>query len=420
MKFLVHTKTALLALKSQRMRTFLTTLGIIIGVMTVITMTSIVQGMNRYVYKVLGTIGSNVIYAQKYQWRVMGGHMSRKEYREIAKRKDFTEEDVKAISKLPSIERVTFAQSTWGRGRKIAYRSEEIEINQIEGATPDYMIISNYEIERGRTFIETDLSFRRQVCIVGTYIVENLFKKGEDPIGKDVYIGSYKFEIIGVLTERGNFMGNNLDNTLIIPLATLSKFVGSARGWYSAYESPFIVAQTREAFPIEEAQEQMEELLRQRRGNRFNEENDFALNTQQMIVDIYKKITSGIYTSMIGIASLALIVGGIGIMNIMLVSVIERTREIGLRMAIGAKRRDIMVQFLIEAVVLTGAGGAMGVLLGFGLSKLIAAFTPLPASTPFWSVALGIGFSVIIGLFFGIYPASKAAKLDPIRALQYE
>jgi len=153
MKFLVHTKTALLALKSQRMRTFLTTLGIIIGVMTVITMTSIVQGMNRYVYKILGTIGSNVIYAQKYQWRVMGGHMSRKEYREIAKRKDFTEEDVKAISKLPSIERVTFAQSTWGRGRKVTYRTEEIEINQIEGATPGYMVISKYEIERVRTFI---------------------------------------------------------------------------------------------------------------------------------------------------------------------------------------------------------------------------------------------------------------------------
>lgn len=418
MRILRHTRTALFALKTQRMRTFLTTLGIVIGVMTVITMTSIVQGMNRYVYRILGSIGSNVIYIQKYQWRVMGGRMSSKEYREIAKRKDFTEGDVEAISNLPSIERVTFAQSTWGRGRKISYRGEELEISNIEGATPDYIIISNYEIGQGRSFIESDLTFRRQVCVLGRYLVENLFKKGENPIGKEVYIGQHKFEIIGVLTERGSFMGNNLDEIIIVPLTTLSKYLRFR--WRSVWESPYIVAQIKEGYSIEESQEQLEELLRQRRGDRFNDENDFALNTQQMIVDIYKKITSGIYISMIGIASLALIVGGIGIMNIMLVSVVERTREIGLRMAIGARRRDILVQFLIEAVVLTMVGGAIGVLLGAGLAKLVSSMTPLPASTPIWSVVLGIGFSVVVGLFFGIYPASKAAKLDPIRALQYE
>lgn len=417
----MHIRTALLALKLQRMRTFLTTLGIIIGVMTVITMMSIVQGINRYVYKVLGTIGSNVIYVQKFQWRVgTGGRMSRKEYLEIAKRKDFTTEDVKAMSKLSAIERVTLTQSVWGGGRKITYRGEEMELGEVEGATPEYMVISNYEIERGRTFIETDLTFRRRVCIVGTYIIENLFKKGEDPLGKDIYIGMHKFTIVGLLTERGTFMGNNLDNKVIIPFTTLSKFIRMAYGRYSAFQAPFIVAQTREGYSIEKAQEQIEELLRQRRGCKFNEENNFALNTQQMIVDIYKKITSGIYMAMIGIASLALVVGGIGIMNIMLVSVVERTREIGLRMAIGAKRKDILVQFLIEAVALTGVGGVVGVLLGFGFARLIAALTPLPASTPVWSVALGIGFSVIVGLFFGIFPASKASKLDPIEALRYE
>ncbi len=421
MRILMHIRTALLALKLQRMRTFLTTLGIIIGVLTVITMMSIVQGINKYVYKVLGTIGSNVIYVQKFQWRVgPGERMSRREYLEIARRKDFIAEDVKAISKLPAVERVTLAQSIWGRGRKITFRGEEMDLGEVEGATPEYIEISNYEIERGRTFIETDLAFRRQVCIIGNYVVENLFKKGEDPLGKDIYIGTHKFTVVGLLSERGTFMGNNLDNKVVVPLTTLGKFIRMARGRHSPFQAPFIVAQKREDYSIEETKEQMEELLRQRRGCKFNEENDFALNTQQMIIDIYKKITSGIYMAMIGIASLALVVGGIGIMNIMLVSVVERTREIGLRMAIGAKRRDILVQFLIEAIALTGVGGVVGVLLGFGLSKLIAALTPLPASTPLWSVALGIGFSMIVGLFFGIYPASKASKLDPIEALRYE
>ncbi len=239
-------------------------------------------------------------------------------------------------------------------------------------------------------------------------------------MGKDIYIGTHKFTIVGLLTERGTFMGNNLDNKILISLTSLSKFIRAGKGRHSLFESPFIAAQTMEGYCIVKAQRQIEELLRQRRGRKFTEENDFALNTQQMILDIYNQITSGIYAAMMGIASLALLVGGIGIMNIMLVSVVERTREIGLRMAIGARRRDILVQFIIEAVVLTGAGGIVGVLLGFGFARLISILTPLPASTPLWSVALGIGFSVIVGLFFGIFPASKASKLDPIEALRYE
>lgn len=422
MTLLMHIKSALLALKTQRMRTFLTTLGVIIGVMTVITMMSIVEGMNRYVYKVLGTIGSNIIYVQKYMWRVIpGAGTSTKEWREIAKRKDLTEEDAIAIEQLPCIARTAIAQSTWGRGMKLMYRDAEVEPNEIEGGSPEYVEIANYEIERGRSFVETDLSFRRQVCLLGTYIVENLFKKGEDPLDKEIYIGPHRFTVIGILKERGTFLGNNLDNTVIIPITTLRKlFVRRLPGVYSLFQSPYILAQVAPGYNIEEAQESIEELLRIRRGCKFNKDNDFALNTQAMIVSVYKKITSGIFLAMIGIASLALLVGGIGIMNIMLVSVAERTREIGLRMAIGARRKNILTQFLIEAIALTSVGGIIGILFGFLFAKLIAAITPLPASTPLWSVALGIGFSLLVGLFFGIYPASKAAKLDPIEALRYE
>ncbi|MCK4307132.1 ABC transporter permease [candidate division WOR-3 bacterium] len=418
MQSLIYIKSALRSLRAQRMRTFLTTLGIIIGVMTVITMMSIIEGMNRYVYKVLGSMGSNTIYVQKYKWQMgPGGRKSRKERREIAKRKDFTKKDAEAIEELPSINLATLTQST--RGAQITYRDNKVEIQQIEGGTPKSLKILNYTIIKGRGFIETDIAFRRQIGIVGPYIVENLFKKGEDPLGKNVSIGPHKFTIIGILEEKGSFMGQNLDNKAIIPLTTLKKFIRK-RWRYHIWGAPSVLAQVHPEYTVNEAQQEIEELLRARRGCRFNEENDFALNTQQMILDAYNKITGGIFMAMIGIASLALLVGGIGIMNIMLVSVVERTREIGIRMAVGAKRKDIMFQFLIEAIVLTLTGGIIGILLGFGFSKLISALTPLPASTPFWSILVGIGFSVGVGVFFGIYPARKASKLNPIEALRQE
>jgi putative ABC transport system permease protein len=420
MQLLTYIKSALFALKIQRMRSFLTTLGIIIGVMTVITMVSIIEGMNKYVYGVLGTIGSNTIYVQKFKWLVMTGPgQDTRKWREIAKRKNFTKADAEAIETLPGISKATLAQGT--RAPRITYRGEEVSAGEFEGATLKSMEISNYEVVRGRTFVETDISCRRQVCVVGVFIAENLFKKGEEPLGKSISLGPHKFTIIGVLEEKGSFLGSNLDSRILIPLTTMRKrFVGKSRGMGAVWRAPYILAQVKDGHTMENTQKEMEDLLRQRRGCRFDEESDFALNTQQMIVTTYKKITSGIFIAMIGIASLALLVGGIGIMNIMLVSVVERTREIGIRMAVGAKRSDILFQFLIEAAVLTAAGGIIGVLLGFGLSKLIAALTPLPASTPAWSVAAGIGFSLIVGLFFGIFPASKASKLNPIEALRYE
>ncbi len=418
MQSLIYIKSALRALHTQRMRTFLTTLGIIIGVMTVIAMMSIIEGMNRYVYKVLGNIGSNTIYVQKYQWQMgPGGHKSRKEWREIAKRKDLTKEDAEAIEELPSVDLATLTQST--RGAQVTYRDNKIDIQEIEGGTIKYLKILNYAVVKGRGFVESDIAFRRQVAIVGPYVVDNLFKKGEDPLGKNVSMGSYKFTIVGILEEKGSFMGQNVDNKAIVPLTTLKKFV-RRRSRYRVWGAPSIVAQVHPDYTVNESQQDIEELLRARRGCKFNEENDFALNTQQMILDAYNKITRGIFIAMIGIASLSLLVGGIGIMNIMLISVIERTKEIGIRMAVGAKRKDIMFQFLTEAIVLTVTGGIIGILLGFGLSKLISILTPLPASTPFWSILVGIGFSASVGVFFGIYPARKASKLNPIEALRRE
>jgi len=265
-----------------------------------------------------------------------------------------------------------------------------------------------------------DLSFRRQVCLIGVFIVENLFKKGENPVGKDIYVKGRKFQVVGVIKERGSFFGQNMDRVLIIPLSTLQKVFPVKRGRAAAYQSLNILAQVKQNSTLPRAMDEIGDLLRKRRALKFDQEDDFALNTQQMIVEVYRRLTTGIFLAMIGIASLALLVGGIGSMNILLVSVLERVREIGIRIAVGARRKDILKQFLIEALVLTSVGGFIGVFLGFGLAKIISLVTPLPSSMPLWSVGLAVGFSLLTGLFFGIYPASRASRLDPIEALRYE
>lgn len=417
MNVLEYVKTALVTLKTQKVRSLLTTLGIVVGVMTVVTMIAIVEGMNRYVYKVLGTIGSNTIYIQKHKWEVMGEGNENPE--EVTKRRNLTVEDAEAISELPSVSRAVPFQSVWTGRMKIAYKAEEVQMNAISGGGFQYTSLAGFEVARGRDLLPNDQLFRRQVCLVGKYVVENLFKKGEDPLGKEINMRGRKFQIVGVLKERGSFFGENMDRAIIIPLTTLQKLF-RVRGPWAGFMSLNILAQIERGFSLEETMEDVESLLRKRRALKFDQENDFALNTQQMIVDVYKKLTSGIFLAMIGIASLALLVGGIGIMNIMLVSVLERIREIGIRIAVGAKRSDILKQFLIEALVLTLVGGFIGVFLGFGLAKIISLVTPLPSSMPLWSIALAIGFSLLTGLFFGIYPASRAARLDPIEALRYE
>lgn len=411
-------KTATLGLRANRMRAILTTLGIIIGVATVISMISIVDGMNRYTYKVLGSLGTNTVYIQKWKWRVFGGRITRKWFRDIAKRKDLTIGDAEAINMLSSVEAAVPMQPV--RGLSAVFQSKDVDIGDALGTTPLYIPTAGYEIEEGRNLIEQDVSFRRQVCVIGRYVVENLFEEGQDPMGKAISIGKYKFLIVGVLKERGQIMGQSMDNILIMPITTAQKLFVSTRKGYRVFTSLSILAKVKEGIPVEKGLEEIEELLRMRRGLRFDQDNDFAMNTQQALLDAWKKLTTGIFLAMIGIASLALLVGGIGIMNIMLVSVTERTREIGIRMAVGAKRKEILLQFLLEAIFLTVIGGSIGVLIGFSIAKAIDLATPLPSAMPLWSVILGLGFSAIVGLFFGIYPASKASKMDPIEALRYE
>jgi len=412
--------TALSGLRANKMRAFLTTLGVIIGVGTVISMISIIDGMNGFVYNVLGSVGSNTLYVQKFKWNV-GGPASREEMRELAKRPNLTQEDAAALRALPSLEAVSAVQDFWGGGFRMSYKTSSFDESGITGADEYWFPISGYVLAEGRNFTPDDITYGKQVVILGKTPVEKLFGN-ENPIDKVIQISGKTFTVIGVAEERGEMLGNDLDDMVAVPLSTGQKFfeITGHGPWRSLYGSISIQAKVREDYSMDQAQEDIREVMRMRHGLRFDEADDFNINSQQMLLDLYRQFTTGIFLAMIGIASLALLVGGIGIMNIMLVTVTERTREIGIRMAIGATRQQILMQFLFEAITLTLSGGIIGILLGLGLGKLVDVLTPLPSAAPLWSILLGLAFAAGVGLFFGIYPAYKASRLDPIEALRYE
>jgi len=264
----------------------------------------------------------------------------------------------------------------------------------------------------GRDLTALDVENRRQVCVIGWEVADRLFED-EDPIEKRIKIGGRQFKVIGVLEKQGSVFGHSLDQEVRIPHGVFYKLFGRRRGLT-------IVAKVKDPAYIEEAKDEIRGILRRVRGVAPDEEDDFAINQMDMILQMYNSLTSALYAAAVGVGAISLLVGGIGIMNIMLVSVTERTREIGIRKAIGAKKRNVLWQFLIESVVISAFGGIIGIGLGFAMGKLVAAVSPLPSTITPWSIILGLGFSSALGIFFGLYPASKAARLNPIDALHYE
>jgi len=402
---------ALDSLRTHKLRSFLTLLGIMIGVMTVIAMVSIIQGLNRAVLAELESAGSDLIIIQKFEPVQMG-----RPSEEERKRKDLTYEDALAIKEECSLVKAVTADLIVSvfQSVPIKYQNIKNEDALIFGLDSNFpQVYSLYIPKEGRFLLESDITHRNRVALLGYELAETLFPH-TSPLQKEIRIGSEKFTVIGVLNKRGQMFGQSRDNFVGIPITTLMKYFPWDR------ESLEIAAVPTKHGYIQETMDQIINFLRNRRKVGYGKPNDFAIFTQDTLLDLYNQLTGAVYLVMIIISSIGLLVGGIGVMNIMLVSVKERTREIGIRKAIGARGGDILKQFLIEAIFLTGVGGILGIIVGYSIAFLVKAATPLPASVTPWSVIVGFTVSVSVGLFFGIFPAQKAARLDPIISLRYE
>jgi putative ABC transport system permease protein len=396
---------ALAALRANKMRSFLTLLGTIIGVMSVIAVLSFVEGLNRFVSEKLLASGANVFYVDKY-----GFITSQEEWDAVKDRRDITIDDADALRAGVAHAQLVIAQAN---ASVIArYRNKEVRGVTLRGRSPGYEIADDLALSAGRQFNDVDDQRRRLVCVIGPELADELFGN-LDPLGRDIRLGSDTYEVVGVTEAKGKIFGQSQDRFAAIPVRTFIK---------TRYERGSIDISVKSldqaSMPI--AQQEVRNVLRARRHLRPGQPDDFGITTSENVMQLYNTLTGGIYVVTIGVAAISLLVGGIVIMNIMLVSVTERTREIGIRKATGARRRDILTQFLVESTTLSVSGGLIGIAAGVSIALLAGLVTPLPAAVSIPSVILGIMMSGLIGVFFGSYPAWRAARLDPIEALRYE
>ena len=409
---------ALDSIRANKIRSVLTVLGVVIGVMTVIAMSAVVSGLNTSITSEIEDIGSNLIFVSRFDLTV--GRRSAEE----RTRKKLTLEDATALGELPAVlavapvlRRFRLRPALTSSSYSIRYRARTVSNTIIEGITPAHEEVFRLDLRDGRWINESDHRHRSNVVVLGYNTAETLFPNMDNAIGKEVELEGRSFHVIGVLEKRKSGLnpGDNPDDNIAeMPIGAFTKLHPEVDDYWITLKPV-----SQEAMPA--AIEQAEGLLRRRRGLAYDKPNDFAVFTQDAFADLWNQISGGIFAVMLAISSVALMVGGVGVMNIMLVSVTERTKEIGIRKAVGATRQSIMIQFLLEAVYLTALGGVLGIGAGALVTQGIRAAAPfLPAAmSPFW-VALGFSTSVGVGLIFGLYPAYKAAKLDPIEALRYE
>ena len=402
---------AIFSIRSNKLRAFLTILGIVIGVMTVIGMVSIIQGLNSSMTNRLQSMGPHLIQFQHEEMVQFG-----RPTREMRMRKPLYYEDAVAIRENASAIKAVSAEA-YHFGVEMKYRTEKTTGLAFAGVEPTFLECNNMNVDMGRFITDTDLQHATFVVVIGDDVAKALFPGGLDPIGKTVLANGYKFQVIGKFERKGDsFLGGSNDDYVTIPFSTFLKLFPSSyreNGLHIA-----TIPKDPKLVPI--AIDQGTAVLRRQRGLKADQPNNFAVVTPDNIMATYNQITGAIYLVMVVISSIGLMVGGVGVMNIMLVSVKERTREIGLRKALGARSRDILWQFLIEAVVLCLIGGALGMIAGAGIAFLVNSLSPLPAKVSAGAVIAAITVSSSVGLFFGLYPARRAAKQDPILALHYE
>ena len=393
------------ALRAYKMRAALTILGVVMGIMTVTGMSSIVAGLNASMAAQIEGFGSGVMFVRPFG---PGENLSAEERR---RRKGLNEAEVDAIAaRCPSCKAV--APLELPRVENIKYGREKVQNAQLVGTTAAYETVHDAFVERGRFMNSTDVNRASRVAVIGVEIAETLFPH-VDPIDKEISLDGFHFRVIGVMERKGKFLNFNRDNLILIPLGSFAR---------RDPQFSFLVADVKAASPalMDRAVDEVREALRRHRKLKFRAKDTFTIFTQDTLTNLYNQLTGGIYVVMIAISSIGLVVGGVGVMNIMLVSVTERTREIGVRKALGARRRDILWQFLTEAMTLTGVGGILGIVIGALVAWIVNRFSPFPAVLqPFW-VFVAFSTSLVVGLSFGLWPAAKAARLDPIEALRYE
>jgi putative ABC transport system permease protein len=406
-KFLDSAAIALSAIWAAKLRSLMTVLGNIVAVTSIIAVVSLIQGLNASVKDaILNQAGADSFNIQQFPIT-----RSDDEFEKVRSNPRMTLQDARAVRRYSSLAAAVMADSS-AQGR-VTYRDKSIDQTRIQGVTGEYVNFSSFDAERGRLMSPTEVETARPVAVLGWQTADRLFGTEIDPIGKTIQLEGVHFQVVGVSAKRGTFLGQSQDAFGVIPLQQFQAIFGSRPQLQ-------VTVKPRDLSQISQTMDEATVGLRIQRRLKPKQPNNFGMFTSDTLLDLYHSATNGIFAVLVGVVALSLVVGGIVIMNIMLMVVTERTREIGLRKALGARRSDIMAQMLTESVVLSVFGGIVGTMSGAAIAAAISALTPIPAAIEAWSVALGIGITAMVGLVFGLYPAMQAARLDPIEALRRE
>jgi putative ABC transport system permease protein len=405
---------ALGAMRSHKLRSFLTLLGVTAGVATVIMMVSFVVGFNEAIRAGFTAFGATLVQFQKFEPRFGGPGGPPEEQRN---RRDLTIEDALALKRLSKLVAAVSPERYKFGGASVRAGRAEANGPVMLGGAPDYMLANNHFVGDGRFFTDADVSHASKVCVIGTDVADALFPN-RDAIDELLTINGRPYQVIGIFEKKGAVFGGSNDNFVAIPISAFDEQFPEVKNGHG--DTIHIATVPKRPEDVAALIEEETAIMRLRRGLRPDQADDFAVFTSEGQLAAFQQITGGVAAAMIVIAGIALVVGGVGVMNIMLVNVTQRTREIGVRKALGATRRDIAAQFLVEAVTLTGVGGAMGIAVGLGAAFLARIAFSFQAAAPPWAVLLGFGVSTLVGLVFGLWPAIRAARQDPIEALRYE